>query len=591
MTGDTHYLKQELNDRFRSDPQLLDWLESGSLDGMWFWDLEHPEHEWFSLKFKQLFGYGEEEVPHSSEWWQNNIFPEDLPSVLDNFKKHCQDPGYAFDQIVRYRHKNGSTVWVRCRGKALFDQQGKPVRMLGAHSDITSLMEIKEQLDDVLHNVSDWAAARQALFDAMLDSVIVIDQYGTIEEFNTSTVKLFGYTKEELLGSNIKMLMGMEDASQHDRHLSNHVKTGHANIIGKGRESLARKKSGELFYVFLSVATYTEEDSTKFVGTLRDINDEVKRRHELEFAAKHDPLTGLPTRRALGQSIEAAITGSLRNDRCFYLLYIDLNKFKPINDKFGHEVGDQVLKVVAKRLRNAVREGDLSARVGGDEFVILTEPSVAPWDIEKLIAKIRQSLLKPISLEGNALAVGASIGVAKFPEDGDSAAALLKSADTRMYQEKSPRNGSKTRPKQELVAVTYISHSLVANSDMPGFCREIERISSTNNAKQGISGILLSCSNRFVQRLEGPRKAIDNLIDRIRKDQRHRYFSILCYEVISKRSYDDWSQMQVITSGAQVALVEDLLLNVELHGADSLNEQEAQYLIDLLKENTQWDRF
>jgi PAS domain S-box-containing protein len=146
MAEGEHYLKKELYDLVRTSPEIFEFLQAGSLDGIWYWDIQDPEHEWLSQRFKEVFGYEVDEVPHTSAWWQENIFPEDLPKVLDNFNKHCADPNHLYDQIVRYRHKDGSTVWVRCRGLAIRDADGKPLRMLGAHSDVTQLMRIEEEL-------------------------------------------------------------------------------------------------------------------------------------------------------------------------------------------------------------------------------------------------------------------------------------------------------------------------------------------------------------------------------------------------------------------------------------------------------------
>ena len=145
--SDDHYLKRELYERVRNDPSIFEFLQEGSLDGIWYWDVEEPENEWLSPRFKSLFGYAEDEIPHTSAWWQENIFPEDLHIAIENFQKHCDDPTHPYDQVVRYRHKDGSTVWVRCRGLAVRDEQGKPVRMLGAHTDVTEAMVARRELE------------------------------------------------------------------------------------------------------------------------------------------------------------------------------------------------------------------------------------------------------------------------------------------------------------------------------------------------------------------------------------------------------------------------------------------------------------
>ena len=140
-----HYLKRELYRRATESDEIFEWLQEGSLDGLWYWDLENPEQEWLSPSFKRLFGYEDDEVPNTSTWWQENIFPDDLPKVLETFDRHIQGEG-PYDQVVRYRHKDGSTIWVRCRGLAIWNEKGEAIRMLGAHTDLTSLKGKEEAL-------------------------------------------------------------------------------------------------------------------------------------------------------------------------------------------------------------------------------------------------------------------------------------------------------------------------------------------------------------------------------------------------------------------------------------------------------------
>ncbi|MEI5638030.1 MULTISPECIES: PAS domain-containing hybrid sensor histidine kinase/response regulator [unclassified Pseudoalteromonas] len=136
-----HYLYTELKQLLKSDDKIFEFIESSSLDGMWFWDLEKPENEWMSPTFWQTLGYSAEDMKHLASEWQGIINQEDFSLALENFEKHCNDANHPYDQIVRYTHKNGKTVWIRCRGIAIRDEYGKPIRMLGAHTDITALKE------------------------------------------------------------------------------------------------------------------------------------------------------------------------------------------------------------------------------------------------------------------------------------------------------------------------------------------------------------------------------------------------------------------------------------------------------------------
>lgn len=135
----TNYLKQELYELIKTDESIFDFIQEYSLDGLWYWDLEQPEEEWMNPKFWSVLGYDHREMPHKASAWQDIIHPEDLTLATENFIKHCENPDYPYDQTVRYIHKNGSTVWIRCRGLAVRDKHGKPLRMLGAHQDITDI--------------------------------------------------------------------------------------------------------------------------------------------------------------------------------------------------------------------------------------------------------------------------------------------------------------------------------------------------------------------------------------------------------------------------------------------------------------------
>lgn len=146
MSSDAHYLHQELLDLMQKDSSLFTFLQAGSLDGIWYWDLENTANEWMSPEFWTTLGYDPREKKHLASEWQDLIHPDDLRISLDNFEKHCADPNHPYDQIARYRHKDGSTVWVRCRGIAIRDKSGKPIRMLGAHNDLTEQKRVEKEL-------------------------------------------------------------------------------------------------------------------------------------------------------------------------------------------------------------------------------------------------------------------------------------------------------------------------------------------------------------------------------------------------------------------------------------------------------------
>jgi len=141
-----HYLESELYSLISNDKSIFQFLQSDSLDGISYWDLEKPEHEWMNKNFWELLGHNPSEKKHLASEWQDIINQDDLNLAFENFNKHCENPDYEYNQVVRYKHKNGSTVRVRRRGVAIRDKNGKPIRMLGAHNDLTQLKLSEEKL-------------------------------------------------------------------------------------------------------------------------------------------------------------------------------------------------------------------------------------------------------------------------------------------------------------------------------------------------------------------------------------------------------------------------------------------------------------
>lgn len=136
-----HYLKKELYERIKSDDKIFDFLQQSALDGLWYWDLTNPDQEWMNAEFWATLGYDPATKPHLASAWMNIIHPDDLAAAKLLVDTHCADPSVPYDQVVRYQHAHGHTVWIRCRGLAIRDDNGVPVRMLGAHVDVTAEKE------------------------------------------------------------------------------------------------------------------------------------------------------------------------------------------------------------------------------------------------------------------------------------------------------------------------------------------------------------------------------------------------------------------------------------------------------------------
>lgn len=142
-----NYLRNELYQLIKQDDAVFDFIQHSALDGLWYWDLENIEEEWMNETFWTTLGYDPKEMPHKSSAWQGIINPNDLKKVVKNIERHLSDPDFPYDQVVRYRHKKGHNVWIRSRGLAIKDADGNPIRMLGAHTDVTAAMKRRELLE------------------------------------------------------------------------------------------------------------------------------------------------------------------------------------------------------------------------------------------------------------------------------------------------------------------------------------------------------------------------------------------------------------------------------------------------------------
>lgn len=194
------YLKKELYELIKTDESLFDFIQEGSLDGLWYWDLENPENEWMNARFWKVLGYNPDEMPHKSSAWQSIINQDDLKVAKENIVKHCENANHPYDQIVRYTHRDGSTKWIRCRGIAIRDANGKPIRMLGAHQDVTEIKNSELALLKTKIVAEESEEKYRALYDNAPLSYQSLDEDGCFIDVNPMWLKTLGYEREEVIG-------------------------------------------------------------------------------------------------------------------------------------------------------------------------------------------------------------------------------------------------------------------------------------------------------------------------------------------------------------------------------------------------------
>jgi diguanylate cyclase (GGDEF)-like protein/PAS domain S-box-containing protein len=314
----------------------------------------------------------------------------------------------------------------------------------------------------LFQDVRDRDATTHAILDTVVDAIITIDPRGRILTANPAAERTFGYSTDEMVGRNVAMLIPEPDRSQRREYLRRDRETGERRNIGVDREVRGQRKDGTIVPLEIAIGETTVQGRTIFVGCLRDLRER-KAGEDMARAALHDPLTGLANRLQLTDRLTAALAGARRHGGLVALLFIDLDRFKPINDSLGHDAGDELLVKVAARLHQVLRAEDLLVRFGGDEFVVMCEALSSGDHAVDLSKRMQRALEPPFLLAGTEVTVSASIGVA-LSTDATDATDLLRSADAAMYRAKRRGRGGAALYDADLEAELH--HRLALESEL-----------------------------------------------------------------------------------------------------------------------------
>jgi diguanylate cyclase (GGDEF)-like protein/PAS domain S-box-containing protein len=273
------------------------------------------------------------------------------------------------------------------------------------------------------------------VFEHALEAILVAGRDGRIVKVNPAFTTTTGFTAEEAIGRNPSMLQsGRQDAAFYRRFWQA------LNTRGQWQgEIWNRRKNGELYPEWLNIIAVRDEQGLveHYVAIFSDITERKRQEALITYQAHHDALTGLPNRTLFYDRVEQALSIAKRHDRQdAAVMFLDLDRFKAVNDSFGHDVGDLLLREVARRLRSAVRESDTVARLGGDEFTVLLPELAGAEGAAAVADKIIEATREPCIIAGHTIFITASIGIALYPRDGADVDSLMKTADAAMYQVK-----------------------------------------------------------------------------------------------------------------------------------------------------------
>jgi diguanylate cyclase (GGDEF)-like protein/PAS domain S-box-containing protein len=445
------------------DKKLLSTIADHVPSLVIMYDINNGRYLYVNKTVKKLLGYEPEELINGGlPFVSSLVHPDDLAAIMEKNQKalveaNSKPPGSDDDEPIisfeyRMRHKNGHYRWFQTDG-TVFGRNafGKVELVLNVSIDITERKATEEQLRLVKENIEQQAKMLsleltrtlqeseehfRTLVQAVEDyAIFSLDVNGKITSWNEGVEYILGYTEDEIVGKHYSILFTPDDIASgaHEEELNVAKSTGRYVA-----ERLHVRKDASTFHAVVTCTAIRDSNGNLkgFSKIMRDITEKKEAEETIRYQAFHDTLTGLSNREGLYEKFTAAMNNAQRHEQKLALIFLDLDRFKLINDTLGHAIGDLILKEVADRLSKAIRKNDVVARLGGDEFILLLTEIEDVEDVMKVSQKIFQALDPVIRVHNQSLHVTASLGISVYPEDGADINAMLKNADVALYRAK-----------------------------------------------------------------------------------------------------------------------------------------------------------
>ena len=406
----------------KSEARLALALKASEL-GLWDWNLQTDEVHHTHLQ--ELFGLEPEFVTAMLRHLKPRLHPDDLPSLKRALVEHLKGRSEDYQVEYRVRHGDGHWVWIEDRGRAVErSDNGRVIRMVGTRRDISvsKSLEVQRQL-------------AATVFEAASEGIVIFDPNYALIAVNQAFSRVTGYAVEDMLGRNVVDLPCSRDARRHYATIHQALEQ-HGTWQG---ELVETRKNGELYPQWLQLNTVrdTRGSVSHIVGFFADLSARRESEERMRYLTHYDELTGLANRslfrERLGEAHQRVRQGGYRS---LALLHINLDRFKLLNDSLGHEIADQLLQKMARRLVNALPEADTIARLSGDEFAVLFNAYGNLSSLARVATRLSTKLRLPVTVEGHELVVSASIGISMLPDTARDISALVSQSNIAMQHAK-----------------------------------------------------------------------------------------------------------------------------------------------------------